>query len=107
MALPLLGIGAYAAGSALSALLVRVLTWVLIAKGAAVVIRVFGTLGIAYFTYDLILEPAINLADNYWAAMPAQLVQWVRAFGVMECASIIVSAYLIAVAQRIFLGKRS
>lgn len=106
MAFFLPAIPALAGGAALGAIIQRILVWVLLAKGAAIVARTMGILGIAWFTYEYILEPAINLADTYWAAMPGDLVVWLQAFGVMECASIIVSAYVLWGAKKLFLGKR-
>lgn len=107
MAIPLIAVGAGAAGSALSALVVRILTWFFLAKGAAVVARTFATLGVAWFTYQWIIDPAINMADDAWGSMPAELQTWLRALGIMECASIIVSAYVLWAAKKLFLGRRS
>lgn len=108
MALPLIPAGAAIMwGATIAGLLKRVLLWVLIAKGAAVVARTMGVLGIAWFTYEWILDPAINLADGYWSALDADLVAWLRAFGVMEVASIIVSAYVLWGAKKLFLGRNA
>lgn len=107
MAFFLAPVAAGAAGGALAQILVRVLTWVLLAKGAAVVARTMGMLGIAWFTYEWILEPAINMADTHWNAMPEGMRVWLQALGIMEVASIVVSAYLLWGAKKLFLGRRA
>lgn len=108
MPFPLLAIPAGATlGAVTVGVIQRILIWVLLAKGAAVIARTMGVLGIAWFTYEVILEPAINLATGYWQGLPAELLVWLRAFGVMECASIIVSGYALWAAKKLFLGKRS
>lgn len=94
-------------GGALGGMLSRVLLWFFLAKGAAIVMRVFGTLGLAYFTYEWVLDPAIQLIDTNVSALPVQLTEWMRALGVMECFSIIVSAYLLLAGKRVFLGKQA
>lgn len=93
------------AGGAAVGLLTRVLTWFFLAKGAAIVIRIFGTLGLAYFTYEWVLTPVIGMVDSNVNALPQELNEWLRALGIFEVMSIIVSAYLLLAGKRIFLGK--
>lgn len=92
-------------GAVLGPLLAQTLRWFFLAYGAATVTRLFVSLGIAWGTYEFILEPAVNLADQYWGSMPADLVPWLRYLGAMEVASIIVSAYMLYGAKRLFLRK--
>ncbi|WP_202840847.1 DUF2523 family protein [Luteimonas saliphila] len=99
MPLPLLAAGGVAA------LLSQVLRWFFLAYGAAMVTRLFVTLGIAWGTYEFVLQPAITLADQYWNAIPPELGIWLRYLGAYECASIIISAYLLWGVKRLFLRK--
>lgn len=88
----------------LVALLVKALTIMLAVKGVLFVIRIMGLLGIAFATNELVLEPLIASIETSWGAMPAQITQWMKAFGVTEVASLMVTAYTIAAAQRVFLA---
>jgi hypothetical protein len=99
MAFPALAAGGIAMVAA------QVLRWFFFAYGAAVVTRIFVTLGIAWGTYEFILQPAISAADSYWGALPGDLTVWLRALGLMEVASIIISAYLLWGLKRLFLRK--
>lgn len=112
MALPLIPIvlgatGRVAVGATLAAVLQRVFLGVLLLKGASIVARTMGVLGLGFLVYEWVLSPALTLADQYWGAMPQQLVAWLRAFGIMEVASIIVSAYAIWAMKRVVLGRRA
>lgn len=93
------------AGGAVMGLLTRVLTWFFLAKGAAIVIRIIGTLGLAFFTYEWVLTPVIGMIDANVNGMPPEFNEWMRALGVFEVISIIVSAYVLLAGKRIFLGK--
>lgn len=100
MAFPAVLLGGAAAG-----ILARVLTWFFLAKGAAIVIRIIVTLGLAFFTYEWVLTPAITMVDQNVNGLPPQMNEWLRALGIFEVISIIVSAYLLWAGKRIFLGK--
>ncbi|MGY0559494.1 DUF2523 family protein [Luteimonas sp. A277] len=95
------------AGGAIAGVLIQVLRWFFFAYGAAVVMRVLGVLGLAYFTYEFVLDPAIQMIDANINALPVQLTEWMRALGIFEVFSIIVSAYLLLAGKRVFLGKRA
>lgn len=101
MALPILAAGAIAP------VLIQVIKWVLLAKGAAIVIRVLGTLGLAYFTYQHVVSPVLDQLRNALSTLPSELVVWLSALGFFKVVSILASAYTIHAAQRVFLGKRA
>lgn len=96
---------AAAAGAALGPTIAAAIRWFFVAYGAATVARLFTAIGIAWGTYEFVLSPAIDLADIYWGSMPSDLLVWLRALGVMEAASIVVSAYLLWGVKRLFLRK--
>lgn len=96
----------FLAGGALAGILTRVLLWFFLAKGAAIVTRIFVTLGLAWATYEYVLDPVINLITTNVNGLPPELAVWVRAFGVFEVISILISAEVIATAKRVFLSKR-
>lgn len=93
------------AGGLASGLLGRLLTWFFLAKGAAIVIRIIATLGLAFMTYELVLTPVISMVDANVNGMPPELNEWLRALGIFECISIIVSAYLLLAGKRVFVGR--
>lgn len=99
MPLPLLAVGG------LAGILSQVLRWFFLAYGAATVTRLFAALGIAWGTYEYVLQPALDSAQSYWAGMPADMIGWLRYLGVMEVASIIVSAYMLWGLKKLFLRK--
>lgn len=88
----------------LIALLVRALTVMLAVKGVLFVVRIMGLLGIAFATNEYVLEPLLAQAEAAWNGVPQDIVQWCRAFGVTEVVSMIVTAYTISGAQRVFLA---
>lgn len=92
MPLPALALPALAAGG-LSSIIVKSLTVFFLAKGPAVVIRIFSMLGIAYAAYNFVLQPLISQATSSWQGVPASLKQWIGAFGIDMVASIMISAY--------------
>lgn len=102
MPLPIAAVGL---GALLGPALATALRWFFLSYGVATVTRLFVGLGIAWGTYEWILEPAIDLAQSHWAGMPADLVMWLRYLGVMEVASIIVSAYMLWGVKKLFLSK--
>lgn len=101
MAFPVIAGGA----AVLGPIIAQALRWFFLAYGAATVTRIFVSLGIAWGTYEFVLAPALSLADQYWVAMPAELAPWMRYLGVMEVASIIVSAYALWGLKKLFLRK--
>lgn len=85
------------------ALLVRMLAVMVATKAVFWVIKVMGLLGIAFATNEYVLDPLLTQIETQWAALPPEITQWLRAFGITECASMIVAAYTIVAAQRVFL----
>lgn len=88
----------------LIALLIRALTVMLAVKGVLFVVRIMGLLGIAFATNEYAIEPLLNQIESSYAGMPATITQWIEAFGISEVASLIVTAYTIAGAQRVFIA---
>ncbi|MCE7031360.1 DUF2523 domain-containing protein [Lysobacter sp. GX 14042] len=80
--------------------------WVLIAHGAAIVARILGTLGLAFVTYQYVVEPVLNQLKQAVSTLPAEVLVWISALGLDKVISILASAYLIAAARNVVLGKR-
>lgn len=89
----------------LGPIIAQALRWFFLAYGAATVTRLFVSLGIAWGTYEWVLQPAIEAAENAWSGMPAELRPWLSYVGALECASIIVSAYMLWGLKKLFLRK--
>lgn len=92
------------AGSA-AWILKRVLLWFFLAKGAAIVARILGVLGLALFTSELIIQPVLTAIQSNASNIPPELHQWLAAFGFYRCVSIIATAYMLLMAKRVFLGR--
>ena len=75
------------AGGAIIGLATRALTWFFLAKGPAIVMRILGTLGLAYFTYEWVLGPVISMVDSNVNGLPPELNDWLRALGIFEVIS--------------------
>lgn len=88
----------------LIAALIRALLIMISAKAVLWVVKVMGLLGLAFATNEYVLDPLLTLIDQQFAALPPSVAQWMRAFGVTEVASMIVSAFTIVAAQRVFLA---
>lgn len=99
MALPLVAGGVVAA-------LVTALRWVLLAHGAAIVARILGTLGLAFVSYRYVVTPVLDQLKASLATLPSELLVWISALGLDKVISILASAYLIAVARSVVLGRR-
>lgn len=99
MPLPLIAAGA------LEALLVRVVGWVLVAKLGAAVLRVFTFLGVAWATNEYIVAPATAQILQLWGGIPAELQAWIGFFRLDIMASMLMSAYTIVGARKVFLAK--
>ena len=87
----------------LAAALIRGLMVMISMKAVLWVVKVMGLLGIAFATNEYVVEPLLDLVVAQWNALPPEITQWLRAFGVTEVASMMVSAYTIVAAQRVFL----
>lgn len=90
---------------ALMPLLKTLFLWLLVAKGAAIIARIFIVLGIALFTNELIVQPILDMIQGNAAGIPQQLRQWLSAFGIDRVISIIATAYMLLMAKRVFLGR--
>lgn len=99
MALPLLALGG------LGAILSRVLLMVALSKGAVIVARILGVLGLSILTNEHVVEPMLDMISGNAGGVPADLRIWLSAFGVDRVISIVVSAYSILGVKRAFFGK--
>lgn len=104
MPLPLIAVGA-GAMAGVTGLIVRALTIFFVAKGAMSVIRIFAMLGIAWGTYQWVIEPLIAEATSRWNGLPADLKTWIGAFGIDVVVSIMLSAYALWGVKKLFLQK--
>jgi len=68
--------------------------------------KLLSAVGLGFVAQEFIYDPLIDMAQQYWSQVPATLAAWVHAFGIDTAVSIIVSAYGIQGAQRIFLARR-
>lgn len=87
----------------LIAALIRGFMIMMSVKAVLWVVKVMGLLGIAFATNEYVVEPLLDLIVLQWNALPPEITQWLRAFGVTEVASMMVSAFTIVAAQRVFL----
>lgn len=79
--------------------------WAIKAKTGLWVGKVLSAVGLGFVAQELIYAPLIEQAAGYWNAIPAQLAAWVHAFGIDTGVSLLLSAYGIKGASRIFLRK--
>ncbi|MEZ0470075.1 hypothetical protein [Luteimonas salinilitoris] len=96
---------AYLAVGGLAYILKRVLLWVLLAKGAAIVARILGVLGLAFFTNELVIQPVMNMIQNTAGGIPAELRVWLSALAIDKVISIVCTAYLVLAGKRVLLGR--
>ena len=87
----------------LIAALLRGIMIMMSVKAVLWVVKVMGLIGIAFATNEYVVEPLLDLIVTQWNALPPEITQWLRAFGVTEVASMMVSAFTIVAAQRVFL----
>lgn len=91
--------------AALRPFLTKLLVWLLVAKGAAIVGRVLMVLGLALFTNEWIVNPMLDAIQGHANGIPPELRVWLSAFAVDRVISIVATAYLLLGAKRVFLGK--
>lgn len=103
MALPALVAAPFIA--ALGPLLKKILIWLLVAKGAAIIMRFFLVLGIALFTNEWIVQPLLDQIQGRAGGIPPELRVWLSAFAIDKVISIVATAYLLLGTKRVFLGK--
>lgn len=90
---------------ALGPILKTVLLWLLVAKGAAIIARIFLVLGIALFTSEWLVGPLLDQIQGRASAIPPEMRVWLSAFGIDRVISIVATAYMILAAKRVMLGK--
>lgn len=96
--------------AALTALLAALGPWIMrffAAKAVIMVAGFLGRLGLVLVTNEFVIEPLIDATITQWNSMPASIQCWLRAAGVAEAASIIVSGLTLIAGKRVFLGKSS
>ncbi|ATS28050.1 hypothetical protein PK69_10375 [Xanthomonas phaseoli pv. phaseoli] len=69
--------------------------------------RLLSALGLGFAAQHFIYNPIIEYAQNAWSAVPAGIASWVHALGIDAGVSIILSAYGIRGAERIFIQRRN
>lgn len=76
-------------------------------KGAIWLGRLLSAVGLGFVAQIAIYNPIIDYAQNAWSAIPASIANWVHALGIDTGVSIILSAYGIKGAERIFIQRRN
>ncbi|WP_294991040.1 DUF2523 family protein [uncultured Stenotrophomonas sp.] len=69
--------------------------------------RILSAVGLGFAAQHFIYNPLIEYAQNAWSSIPASIANWVHAFGIDSAVSIILSAYGIRGAERIFIQRRN
>lgn len=69
--------------------------------------RILSALGLGLAAQHFIYNPIIEYAQNAWSSVPASIANWVHALGIDAGVSIILSAYGIRGAERIFIQRRN
>lgn len=67
--------------------------------------KVLSALGLGFVAQQFIYEPLIEQAIQAWNVVPAQLAAWVHALGIDTGVSLVLSAYGIKGASRIFMRR--
>jgi Protein of unknown function (DUF2523). len=76
-------------------------------KGAIWLGRLLSAVGLGFAAQAFIYDPIIEYAQNAWSQLPAGIANWVHALGIDTGVSIILSAYGIRGAERIFIQRRN
>ncbi len=69
--------------------------------------RLLSAVGLGFAAQHFIYNPIIEYAQNAWSSVPAGIAGWVHALGIDAGVSIILSAYGIRGAERIFIQRRN
>ncbi|MBN5028337.1 DUF2523 domain-containing protein [Stenotrophomonas maltophilia] len=69
--------------------------------------RLLSALGLGFAAQHFIYNPIIEYAQTAWSSVPAGIANWVHALGIDAGVSIILSAYGIRGAERIFIQRRN
>lgn len=75
------------------------------ARAALWVGKVLSAIGLGFLAQDLIYEPLIQQAITAWTAVPADIAKWVHVLGIDQGVSLLLSAYGIQGASRIFMYR--
>lgn len=100
MALP-----ALVAGS-LGALLSRWWAGIVLPSLGIAVVKVLGFLGLALATNEWIVQPGVQYVKDKFLGVPADFAAWLGFFRIDVCVTMLLSAYVIGQAKRVFLTKR-
>jgi len=76
-------------------------------KGAIWLGRLLSAVGLGFVAQKFFYNPIIEYAQTAWSALPASIALWVHALGIDAGVSIILSAYGIKGAERIFIQRRN
>lgn len=79
--------------------------WFVRAKTGLFVGKILSALGLAFVADKFIYDPLIQQAQAYWSAVPAMAATWVHALGIDTAVSLVLSAYGLRNASRIFVRK--
>lgn len=79
--------------------------WLVKAKTGLFVGKILTALGLGLVADKFIYDPLIQQAQQYWSAVPAAAAVWVHALGMDTAVSLVLSAYGIKNASRIFIRK--
>lgn len=69
--------------------------------------RLLSAVGLGFAAQKFIYNPIIEYAQTAWSSVPAGIAMWVHALGIDAGVSIILSAYGIKGAERIFIQRRN
>lgn len=69
--------------------------------------RLLSAVGLGFAAQKFIYDPLIDYAQQAWNSLPAMVGAWVHALGIDTGVSIILSAYGIKGAERIFIQRRN
>ncbi len=62
-------------------------------------------IGLGFVAQKLVWDPLIEQARQAWVALPVDIAEWIHAFGIDQGISILLSAYGIRGASRIFVRR--
>jgi hypothetical protein len=77
------------------------------AKAAIWLGRLLSAVGLGFVAQKFIYDPMIEYAQQAWSQLPAMIGTWVHALGLDTAVSIILSAYGIRGAERIFVRREN
>jgi hypothetical protein len=69
--------------------------------------RLLSAIGLGFAAQKFIYNPIIEYAQNAWSSVPVGIATWIHALGIDAGVSIILSAYGIKGAERIFIQRKN